>query len=393
MAIQLLRKPGDPALPSFGSPLQSGIYARGYARTSAPAVAPTPAATPVTPAPVTPSYTPPAQGTVRGSAGFRQIATSQGLKGININEWGAGLWAYGVDVNKPGYMADVRSLYNAKLASNDTDFQTRVAGELAKKGWSASDDTALANTVDWYYRDASRRQAKTNGFFDSTIGKIVGIAAQVGAAFIPGVGPAASAAVGATIGGVTDGFKGALLGGIGGYGIGKGVQFIQGGGLTSLFSKAAPIVDGSAAATSTVNGVTVSSTQGLSGTTPSLFSRAATAVKGATSNVSLDTAATAVNAGLGVRDLLKGAAVAGGTALAASQLLPASSGAPAPIPEPPAAVKTEQELQRERELRRRRITETNLTWGNTLTAPSVSRPSLWATPGAQKLGGAARLAA
>jgi hypothetical protein len=170
----------------------------------------------------------PSQGAKRGSAGFN-LGVDRGQNPFNINEWGSGLWSYGIDVNKPGYQQDVRAFYNAKLASTDSDFKKRVAEELAKKGKNASDDLALTNAVDWYYRDLGRRMERDNGFLSSTIGKILGTGLQVGLGFVPVVGPALSAAAGAGIGGATGGWKGALLGGISGYGTGAGAQSVYKG--------------------------------------------------------------------------------------------------------------------------------------------------------------------
>lgn len=400
MAINLFRKPNDPANPlDFLGPVQAGLYARSAARAVTPqpttTPAPAPIATAAPAAPAAPAYTPPAKGTRRGSALFGSGFGGSNVGGFNINEWGAGLWGAGIDVNSPTLSKTVRDVYNAKMAGegNDTDFQKRVAGELSKKGYSASNDKQLIDTVDWYYRDLGRRMDKSNSFFDSTIGKIVSVGATIAAAafapaVIPGITAAqAGAAAGAVLGGVQDGVKGALFGAVGGYGIGKGVQFVQGGGLTSLLSKSAPIVDGSTASVTKAAGAASVSVPSTGATTagPSLLSRAGSAIKGAFTSSALDTTASVVNAGLGIRDLVAGGAAAGAGLLAA-QTITASSGAPDATPAaPPPSQPKGDELEREKELRRRRLTQTEFTWGMTSLQPTVRRPTL--------LGGTTKLAA
>lgn len=388
MAINLFRKPGDPYDPLFGGPIQSGVYSRGYNRNKATAapVAPTQSAAPAA-AVNTSGYTAPSKGATKYGVGF-----GTGLGGDSATQqlFGkapdlAGLWAMGFDQSDPGFNSKLKAFHTDKI-TNDADYKNYVTKEAAKNNWDLNTDQGRTYGADWYYRDLARRMGKSNSFLDSTIGKILNVGAQVAAAFIPGVGPYVSAAIGATTGGITGGFKGAVLGGIGGYGIGKGVQYVAQGGLTSLFSKSAPIIDGTTAASSTVNGVSVSvPSTGAATAGPSLLSKAGSALKGAVSSNSLNTAATVTNAGLGIRDLLVGGAAAGAGVIAA-QTLTASSGQPSPVtPAPAAATPSDAEMQREREIRRRRITETSLTWGNTLLAPSVRKPTL--------LGGATKLAA
>lgn len=371
-ANRLLRKPTDPDSVELARPFVAGMYGRGY---RPPAVAPAPVAAPPPPtvsAPAVPAYTPPAAGTVRGSAGF-----NAGLKGININEWGAGLWAQGVDVNSPNLARTVRAVYDAKLGSGamaDPDFQKRVAGEFAKKGWSASNDKQLIDTVDWYWRDLSRRMAKSNNFFDSTVGKIVGLGVTVAASIVGG--PAGGAAAGAVTGGLKDGPLGALAGAVGGYGIGKGVQWVQGGGISNLFGKltgAAPVTSTAGKAASSV----VGGTPIVDGTVKGGKSLLAGLVP-RSAGAALETAANVTNIGLGIRDLVKGAAVVGGAALAAGAMsTPDLKTSTEPTPAP---AKTPVELQREKELKRRRAVSTNLTWGNALTAPMVNKPKLLGAP-------------
>jgi hypothetical protein len=379
MAINLFRKPGDPYDPIMG-PLQSGVFGTGYRRSAATPL-PGPTATPSnTLATATPGYTPPAKGTVRGSAKFGAGLGANNDNGFNINEAGAGLWAQGIDVNSPNVNANIKAVYDAKIGT-DTDFSTRIGAAATKENWNVNTDAGRYNAVDWYYRDLSRRMDKSSSFLDSTIGKVLTVGAEIAASFIPGVGPAISASIGAVTGGLTGGPLGALTGALSGYGIGKGTQFIAGGGIQStfgsLFSKSAPIVEG----TGTASGVAGAASAGKAAQGATLLTKAAGVAKGAASNV--DTAVSAVNLGLGVRSLLAGAAVAGGAAVA----LTSSTGTPSGITaSPPQAVATtEEELQREKEQRRRRITQTNNTWGNTLLAPMIKRPTL--------LGGSTKLAA
>jgi hypothetical protein len=262
------------------------------------------------------------------------------------------------------------------IKSTGGDYE-KYAPDYYKNNPSQTGDQGLINSANWYAQDLTRRMAKSNSFLDSTIGKVLSVGAQVAASFIPGIGPAVSAGIGAAVGGATGGVGGALLGGLSGYGIGRGTQFVAGGGVQrtfgSLFSSTPSAALPSAGSVAT----SVATTGG------SLLSKVASVGKAAVANV--DTLLSAANLGLAAKEILGKGAVLAGTALAANALTSSAPSAPAAITAspPPAVAATEDELQREKELRRRRITQTTHSWGNTLLAPSLSRPQL--------LGGATRL--
>ena len=114
-----------------------------------------------------------------------------------------------------------RSAFDRFLSSGDT---------------AGLDPVLAVKALDYGLREVERQQQNKQGFFDTVIGKVINIGAQVAAAYFGG--PWAAAAVGATTGGVQDGLKGAVIGGVSGYGIGKGVQWVKGGGLTNLVARA-----------------------------------------------------------------------------------------------------------------------------------------------------------
>jgi hypothetical protein len=151
----------------------------------------------------------------------------------DYTKWGTGLQSQGLSTNP----ADVYKFYQQVAANPSTAYNKGILSGIQAYGknnkGSTSDPNYVTNALDWYWRDIQRKSQKENGFFDSTLGKVLGTVAQVGLGFVPGVGPALSAGLGATIGGIQGGFGGALLGGLGGYGSGQ-----LGAGLSSAFSGA-----------------------------------------------------------------------------------------------------------------------------------------------------------
>jgi hypothetical protein len=87
-------------------------------------------------------------------------------------------------------------------------------------------------SLDVGLREVARSQQHKQGFLDSFLGKLLVTAAQVGASFLPG-GQFIAAGIGAAVGSMNGGgVFGAIKGGLSGYGIGKGAQWIANGGLT-----------------------------------------------------------------------------------------------------------------------------------------------------------------
>lgn len=88
--------------------------------------------------------------------------------------------------------------------------------------------------------ETARAQQHKEGFLDSFIGKILITAAQVGAGFIPGVGPYVAAGIGAAAGAANGGgVFGGLMGAVTGYGAGRlgatlGSEFVAAGGWAEL---------------------------------------------------------------------------------------------------------------------------------------------------------------
>lgn len=296
---------------------------------------------------------------------------------------GSGLASQGYSIDRPDealayYKRMASTPHNASEKKLVSDVQRYAAGrDLNNAG-------VAAEAVDYVFRERQRGNQKENGFLSSTLGKIITTAAQIGASFIPGVGPAVSAGIGAVTGGIQGGLKGAVLGGVSGYGVGTGTQWVAQGGISRTFNTLL-----GKGASSNLAGVTQNAAgyleqlpaAGSKGVASTVASGAKSLFKGVGS--SLNTAATVVNAGVGLRELLApagaGAAIALGASAASTPNLDTSP------PAAPAEVKSDYELQVEKERKRRRMTQTDVTWGNVLNDPRVKRPTL--------LGGATQLAA
>lgn len=107
---------------------------------------------------------------------------------------------YGFEDN--GFQAENDALRSAVLGR-------RQASEDAMMG-AADEELQRARTME----QQAAEQSKGTPWWR----KILGPAAGFGAAFIPGVGPLASMAIGGAVGGISDGARGAALGAAGGFG-------------------------------------------------------------------------------------------------------------------------------------------------------------------------------
>lgn len=167
------------------------------------------------------SYLSPLQGTPRGSALFNAGFGANNSNPINVDEWGAGLWSAGYDPNRINQGPAESAAYLGQLrdyaAQNNVDLSGYYKNAPGKQGT----DAGYVDAMDWYFRDQSRRQDKTNNFLDTTLGKVLGGIGQVGLGFIPGVGPALAAGAGGLLGARKGGLLGGLLGAAGGYGAGS----------------------------------------------------------------------------------------------------------------------------------------------------------------------------
>lgn len=357
------QSPGDNIFAGL-TPSVSGVY---LPRTRTPAAStPAPAATTAAVAQAAPAVARIAPGTA-GPGGARFGAGGGGSNRYDHTAQGAGLWSVGIE---PSDYAGASRWYASQSAQVRADVD-RYWSRNRRTG-NADYDTAMA--VDWRQRDVARKIKIDNSFMSSTLGKVVTVGLQVGAALVGG--PAASAAVGAAIGGATGGVKGAVLGGATGYGVGSATQWVAGGGLTRTASS---ILGKTAAAPSQAAANAVGFTPAATG--GNVVTRAASAVGGAvkgavsSAGATLNTAATAINAGIGLRDILAGGAGAASVALAANAMSTPSLNTT--MPATPAAEKTDYELQVEKERKRRVATKTDMTWASSLTAPAgVRRPSL-----------------
>lgn len=169
-----------------------------------------------------------ASGTI-GPGGAKWGMGAGGPNRYDYTQLGAGLWSVGIDINAP----DARQQVDAWMARLSPAERAEVMQAVNRPQPGRGSMDAYVYGADARQRDVARKIQKENGFFDSTLGKVLGTVAQVGLGFVPGVGPALSAGLGAIQGGLTGGIGGALLGGLGGYGAGK-----LGSGLSGAFSGA-----------------------------------------------------------------------------------------------------------------------------------------------------------
>lgn len=120
-------------------------------------------------------------------------------------QWGGGLYSIGIDPAQAGFQDQVKNWYDRQPANARAEVDSY---------WNRNQRTGnagfdLANAVDWRQRDVARKIKIEH----NPLGPL-GTIAPIAASFIPGLGPLASAAIGAGIGGITGGWKGALLGGL-----------------------------------------------------------------------------------------------------------------------------------------------------------------------------------
>lgn len=158
---------------------------------------------------------------------------------FDYTQQGSGLLSQGLEYNS----AKIFDWYNSWKGAASTPYQQGILkgmqGYAKNNPANYNDPGWVTNAIDWYFRDNQRKSQKENGFLDSTLGKVLSTAAQVGLGFVPGVGPALSAGFGAITGGLQGGLGGALLGGLSGYGAGQlgsglGSAFSGAGGLSTL---------------------------------------------------------------------------------------------------------------------------------------------------------------
>lgn len=183
-------------------------------------------------------YANPAKGAVKYGVGF---GTGLGGDAQTQQIFGkapdlAGLWAMGFDQSDPNNNAKLWAFHQDKMKT-DQDYKNYVTKEASKNNWNLNDIQGITYGADWYYRDLARRMGKSNNFLDSTLGKIIATAGQIGLGFVPGVGPALSAGLGAYTGQRNGGgILGGLLGAAGGYGAGKLGANIAANGLSNTIS-------------------------------------------------------------------------------------------------------------------------------------------------------------
>jgi hypothetical protein len=159
----------------------------------------------------------------RGTVGPGGAQFGMGAGGpyrFDYTQKGSGLWASGIDPNSP----DVQRLAEISIANLPPKERAKVPKVAGPRSTQPID---AASALDAYHRDVARQIQKTNSFFDSTLGKVLGTVATIGAGFLPG-GQFLAPVVGAGIGGAKGGLKGAVLGGLGGYAAGQGAGFLKG---------------------------------------------------------------------------------------------------------------------------------------------------------------------
>jgi hypothetical protein len=136
-----------------------------------------------------------------GPGGARFGAGAGGPNRFDYTQYGGGLWSIGIDPNAPDVDAKAQQWFNSQPANVQAEVRKGLAG-----------GKSLTWATDWRARDVARKIQKSNNFFDSTLGKVVGVALPMGLGAIAApLGIAASAG----IGGATGGLPGAALGALG----------------------------------------------------------------------------------------------------------------------------------------------------------------------------------
>jgi len=146
----------------------------------------------------------PAVAGARGAVGPGGARLGMGAGGPNRfdhTQYGGGLWSIGIDPSASDVDARVQQWFDSQPANVQAEVRKGLAG-----------GKSLTWAADWRARDVARKIKKTNGFMDSTLGKILGTVAPIAVGFIPGIGTAAQIGLGAALGGARGGVKGALLG-------------------------------------------------------------------------------------------------------------------------------------------------------------------------------------
>jgi hypothetical protein len=159
-----------------------------------------------------------------GPGGAKFGAGAGGPNRFDFTQYGGGLWSIGIDPNSPTVKQDVQRWYDSQPAAVRAEVQKGMGNQ---PGRGSIDPLVYA--TDWRGRDVARKVQKSNSFLDTTLGKVLGTAATIGAGFLPG-GQFLAPAVGAGLGGAKGGLKGAVLGGLGGYAAGQGAGFLKGAG-------------------------------------------------------------------------------------------------------------------------------------------------------------------
>lgn len=111
----------------------------------------------------------------------------------------------------------------------------KLRAAVASGDFSKVSDSVALQALDFGFREQGRQQQHKSGFLNSVLGKVITLGAEVVATFATG-NPWVGAAVGAGIGGVKDGWKGAALGAVEGYGVGKATQWVANGGLSNTWA-------------------------------------------------------------------------------------------------------------------------------------------------------------
>jgi len=136
-----------------------------------------------------------------GPGGARFGMGAGGPNRFDHTQYGGGLWSIGIDPSASDVDARVQQWFDSQPANVQAEVRKGLAG-----------GKSLTWAADWRARDVARKIKKTNGFMDSTLGKIIGTVAPIAVGFIPGIGTAAQIGLGAALGGARGGVKGALLG-------------------------------------------------------------------------------------------------------------------------------------------------------------------------------------
>lgn len=201
-------------------------------------------------------YQPPSAGAI-GPGGAKWGAGGGGPNRYDYTQLGSGLWSVGIDLKAPDVKSQVQRWYDTQ----PSDVRAQIQRGMGPQPGRGSIDP-LVYAADWRQRDVARKITKTNGFFDSFPGQLLGAGLTMAGGALGG--PLGGALAGGLTGGLaTKSPLGGVLGAIGG-GLGA---MTPGPSLKTALTKPVTAAKQAVAGKLTPQGIGASLAGGLNGTT------------------------------------------------------------------------------------------------------------------------------